>query len=419
MIPLSFFLFAYLVIFVFTTAADLFLDRLNLRHLQGFRGQVPDAFKGLIDQHELNRIHRYTIDKTRFGMISTITGKAVFLWIILSGLLPWIATHMENVHFLPAGLVFFAVPGLISAVIDLPFNWYHIFVIEDRYGFNTRTMKIWVTDLAKSLLITVILGGVLLSLLFLLVVYAGKTWWLWAWFVFFAFQLLMIVLYPSVIAPWFNKFEPVRDEELAEQIRDLAAHQKIRVKGIFQMDAGKRSRHTNAYFAGLGRVKRIVLYDTLLEAHEQDEILSILAHEIGHLKKNHIKKQLMIMGAASIFLLYLASLMIHWEGMYRAFGFSQTPVYAGLFLIGVLWEPVGFFLSPLGMAVSRRFERQADRYAFKAAGRAEPLIEALKKMARDNLANLRPHPWYVRFNYSHPPLLERIRSLSDMARTVQ
>jgi STE24 endopeptidase len=241
---------------------------------------------------------------------------------------------------------------------------------------------------------------------------AGKTWWIWAWAVFFSFQLLMTVLYPTFIAPLFNKFIPLEDSVLVGKIEELAEKEGINVGGIFLMDATKRSRHTNAYFSGLGRAKRIVLFDSLVQSHERDEIIAVLAHEMGHLKKNHIKKQIATIGLISIFLFYLASKMIHWEVMFTSFGFSVMPAYAGLFLVGVLWEPLGFFLSPIGMAVSRKYEREADNYCLKILKTADPLINALKKIAKDNLSNLRPHPLYVWFNYSHPPLLQRIERLA-------
>jgi STE24 endopeptidase len=180
------------------------------------------------------------------------------------------------------------------------------------------------------------------------------------------------------------------------------------------MDAGKRSRHTNAYFSGLGRSKRIVLYDTLLESHKNNEILAVLAHEIGHLKKGHIRKQIFIIGSVSFILFFLASKMISWRFLYESFGFSLMPLYGGLFLIGIIWEPLGFFLSPLSMAISRRFEREADSYVYRALKTTEYLISALKKMALDNLSNLCPHPLYVRFNYSHPPITERIKNLERL-----
>lgn len=177
------------------------------------------------------------------------------------------------------------------------------------------------------------------------------------------------------------------------------------------MDATKRSRHTNAYFSGLGKAKRIVLFDSLIQSHDVDEIVAVLAHEIGHLKKNHIKKQLAVSAAVSVLLFYLASKMITWSLMFEGFGFSVMPAYAGLFLVGIMWEPVSFFLGPVGMAISRMFEREADIYSLRIMNDSGPLVRALKKMAKDNLSNLRPHPLYVWFNYSHPPLLERIKDL--------
>lgn len=415
MIAINTFLVVYLGIYLFSSAADLIIDVVNARNPKKYKEQVPEPFRGIIDEDELRRMNRYTLDKTNFSFVETIVGKAIFLVIILSGLLPWLAEVLKDIHFVLAGLIFFAIPGLIGAIADLPFDYYHIFVIEEKYGFNTRTLKTWLSDLLKSVLMTVILGTVLLSLLLMMVKYAGSSWWVWAWLIFLSFQILMAVIYPTVIAPIFNKFVPLEDNELSDKIQNLAENEGLTIKGVFQMDATKRSRHTNAYLSGLGKTKRIVLFDTLMDAHEDDEILAVLAHEMGHLKRNHIRKQLAILGLSSIGLFYLASEMITWKAMYGAFGFSIMPAYAGLFLVAVLWEPVGFFLSPVAMAISRRFEREADRHAFKVMKAAEPLVMALKKMARDNLSNLRPHPLYVWFNHSHPPLLERIKTLEDRA----
>ena len=414
MITINSFLTAYLAIYLFTSVADLVIDAINAKHLKKHGKTVPDAFQGVIDGEKLQKITEYTIDNTNFTVVRTITGKIVFLLIILSGFLPWSVEILRDVNFVPAGLIFFAIPSLLGSLVDLPFDYYHIFVIEERYAFNTRTLKIWLLDLLKALLVTLILGTLLLSLLLLMVQHAGNGWWIWAWLIFFSFQLLMLVLYPTLIAPFFNKFTPLDKSELSEKIGLLAEKEGFTIKGVFQMDAAKRTRHTNAYFSGLGKVKRIVLFDTLMESHEEGEILAVLAHEIGHLKKNHIKKQLVMVGAVSLVLFYLASEMILWKTMYRGFGFSLMPAYAGLFLATVLWEPVGFFLSPIAMAISRRFEREADRHVFMALKTTEPLRSALKKMARDNLSNLRPHPLYAWFNYSHPSLLERVKRLEKM-----
>lgn len=411
MISINGFLMAYLSLYLFSSAVELILDRLNRSHLKKYGKDVPAPFEGVIDEQRLQKITAYTRDKIQLTLVRTIVGKGVFLFIILSGLLPWLAGLLEGRQFVVAGLIFFAVPGLLGSLTNLPFDYYHTFVIEERFAFNTTTVKVWLLDLLKSLSITLVLGAILLSLLLLLVHHSGTFWWVWAWLVFFSFQLLMTVLYPTVIAPIFNKFTPLEDDELSERIRNLAEKEGFTVQGIYQMDAAKRSRHTNAYFSGLGRVKRIVLFDTLIENHAPDEILAVLAHEIGHFKKNHIKKQILMVGISSIILLYLASAIIKWGTIYQSFGFSLMPAYSGLFLAAIVWEPIGFFLSPIAMAISRKFEREADGLAVRMLKTSAPLVNALKKMARDNLSNLRPHPTYALFNYSHPPLLERIERL--------
>ncbi|MBN1830518.1 MAG: M48 family metallopeptidase [Deltaproteobacteria bacterium] len=415
MIHINKLLVVYLVVYLLSTSLGLIIKWVNAGNLRRYRGEIPAPFRGIIDEKELERMDRYTVDKTNLSYVETVISRAIFLFVILSGLLPWLADVLEDVYLIWAGLIFFAVPGLIGAAADLPFEYYHLFRIEDKYGFNTLTRKIWVMDLFKSLLITLFIGVFLLSLLLLMIQYVEGSWWIWAWLIFFGFQILMTIIYPTVIAPIFNKFTPLENRELTERIRRLAEKEGFAIKGIFQMDAGKRSRHSNAYLSGFGKTKRIVLFDTLLGSHDDDEILAVLAHEIGHFKRNHIKKQLVIMGLFSLIFFYLISWMISWAPMYHAFGFSGMPVYVGLFLVAVLWEPLGFFLSPVSMAVSRRFEREADRFAFNVMKSAQPLVKALKKMAKDNLSNLRPHPLYVRFNHSHPPLLERIRALEEMS----
>jgi len=411
MIPLNIYLFAYVFVYLTTFFLSLFIDRLNVKYLEEHGQKVPNVFEGMIDENELKKISRYTTDNIRFKLVETSVGRTIFLVIILSGILPWLAESLDHLNFLLAGVLFFAVPGLIEAIAGIPFDYYHSFIIEDKYGFNTKTLKIWFSDIIKSMLLMIVLAGFLLSALLLLLEYSGQAWWIWAWIVLFSFQLLMTVLYPTVIAPLFNKFTPIEDSDLKTGIEKLAKGEGLSVEGIYQMDATKRTRHTNAYLSGLGRAKRIVLFDSLIQSHSHEEILAILAHEIGHLKKNHIKKQLAIISLASLFLFYLASKLLIWDVMYASFGFSKMPQYVGLFLVSVLWGPLSFFLSPIGMAISRRFEREADCYSTGVLKTAKPLSMALKKMAKENLSNLTPHPIYVRFNYSHPPLLERVQYL--------
>lgn len=362
------------------------------------------------------RTTAYSREKSRFGSFQLIISELFFLGLILMGFFPFLDERLS--HWiqapLPAGLLFCILPGLINSLLNLPFDYYATFVLEEKYGFNRSTPFLWLTDQAKGGLVTLVLGSLVLSLLFGLIQTAPRFWWFWGFLLLSALQLILVVLYPVVIAPLFNKFEPIQDEGLTDKIKTLMDKAGVRLKGILKMDAGKRSGHTNAYFAGLGKTKRVVLFDTLLQRHTVDELLGILAHEIGHYRKRHLLKQLLFFEGATLAGLYLASRLLDWETLYRTFGFTLPKTFVGLFLLGLLGQKIGFFLIPFSMALSRRYERQADGYALSLLGTAEPLIGALRRMAADNLINLKPHPFYVWFNYSHPPLSERIRRLTGL-----
>ena len=411
MISINIILGGYLVLYLLSSLTDLGIDFLNMGYLRKFGQKVPEIFASDISEEDLVKTNAYTIDNNRFSLIKAIVSKIFFLFIMLSGLLPWFAESLNGLYFVVAGLIFFAVLSLVMVIVEIPFDYYRIFVIEENYGFNTRTLKTWFLDLLKGGLVGLLLGGLLLSGILSMVRYGGSAWWIPAWAVFLFFQIMVTILYPSVIAPLFNTFSAIENVALREKIEALAKMEGIPLKGIYQIDASRRSRHTNAYFSGLGKAKRIVLFDSLLESHGADEIMAVLSHEIGHLKKHHIWKQLALTGMTSCLLLFLASKMMAWEMLYRSFGFSGTPLYAGLFLVGILWEPVSFFISPIAMVVSRKFEKQADAYALGVLGTPTPLIQALKRLARDNLSNLLPHPLYVLFNASHPPIITRIQDL--------
>jgi STE24 endopeptidase len=274
------------------------------------------------------------------------------------------------------------------------------------------TFKLWILDLFKSIAISAILGGSVLWLLLNLVVHGGKSWWVWAWMGVGGFELLMLWLFPVLIAPLFNKFEPIEDKRLEHRIGNLMERVGLRAKGIFRMDAGKRSKHTNAYFTGIGRSKRIVLFDTLLASHLEEEVLAILAHEVGHWKRKHLLKQVILLESLSFAVLYAVSKSLGWPLLYQTFGFQEPNPYVGLFLIGALLSTMGYFAQPLESEISRRFECEADDFATDLMKTAEPMRSALKRLAADNLANLTPHPLYAWFYYSHPPLVDRISRLS-------
>jgi len=413
MIQFNLFLIVFLAVFLLRFCIQFYLNRINLAHLRKHGTSVPEIFKDTVDLEKLKKISAYTVDSDRFGIIVTLLNQALFLIILLSGFLPWLVAIAKTGGVVVSGLIFFAILALISSLVRIPCNLYETFVIEERYGFNTMDFKMWISDFFKSLAIVAVLGGVLLLLLLALIVHGGKTWWLWAWILVSLYELLMMWLYPVVIAPLFNKFEPIENTALVDRIKTLMEKAGLHSKGVFKMDAGKRSKHSNAYFTGIGRNKRIVLFDTLLSSHTDDEILAVLAHEIGHWKKKHVLKQILMLEVVSFIVFYLTSLILKWPFLYRTFGFQEPILYVGLFLIEAILGLLGFFFEPLEAAFSRKNEREADDFAMEHTGSPEPMISTLKRLAADNLSNLTPHPVYAWFYYSHPPLAERISRLAS------
>ena len=412
-------LILFLILFIGRIIWRYILQQLNIRHLRDHGKEIPPVFQGMIDEATLAKMVDYTCDNSRLETKEDLTEDILEL-VILFLLLPVLVGKIAGLqlHLIWQALIFFGVLSLIGGAAGLPFDIYHTFVLEKKYGFSTITWKLWLTDLIKSVIISAVLMGILLSAFMAFILYLPKSWWFWAWIFFTSFEILLMWLYPVVIAPLFNKYEPIKDEALKEKIEALLAKVGLKAKGIFQVDEGKRSKHTNAYFTGIGKTKRIVLFDTLLASHSQEEILAVLAHEIGHWKKKHILKQLIFMIAASLVGFYLVYLLVNWPPLYSTFGLRQTPVYAGLLLVSVYFSCIGFFFSPLGAFISRRYEREADKMAMELVGTSEPMISALKRLAKDNLSNLHPHPWYVWFYYSHPPLLERIEYLKSINKEI-
>jgi STE24 endopeptidase len=416
MIDFNWLLSAFLLMFMIGSLSRWVLTSLNVRHLRRHGHEVPDVFAGEIDHATLSRMSAYTAESSRFGSFEGIFGDVTLIIMVLFGFFPWLngIVQVLHGHFIFSGLLFFGTLALLSTLIGIPFDLYGTFVIEKKYGFSTITLKLWMIDFIKGLLVSAILTGILLSAFLALIYYVKNYWWFLVWIVFASVQLLMLWLYPIVIAPLFNKYEPVKNEELKGALIDLMAKAGLKTEGVYQVDEGKRSKHSNAYFTGLGSTKRIVLYDTLLASHTHDEIVAILAHEIGHWKKKHIIKQLLFMEAASLATLFLVYHLLEWRALYEAFGFDRVIPYAGLLLLAVIAEPITFFLTPLASMAIRRFEREADDYSYRLIGTTKPMIGALKRLAKDNLANLHPHPFYVWFHYSHPPLTERIKRLQQL-----
>jgi STE24 endopeptidase len=414
MIHLNLLLQIFLAVFLLRSGAQIYLNWLNISYLRQHGTTVPEIFQDIIDPERLKRISAYTVDFENFSMVATLANQGLFLVILLSGFLPWLVKAISQWGYgqIVCGLIFFAALSIFANLLRIPFSLYEAFVIEERYGFNLMNLKVWVSDLFKSIIIGAVVGGLLLGLLLVLVVYGGNVWWIWAWMLVGGFELLLLWLFPVVILPLFNKFDPIENIGLEDRIRTLMEKVGLRAKGIFKMDASKRSKHTNAFFVGLGRTKRIVLFDTLLGSHTEEEILAVLAHEAGHWKKRHVLRMLVPLEILSFVSFYAVAKLLNWQLIYQTFGFQESHIYVGLFLIGAFISLLGFFAEPLESAISRRFEREADDFALGVMEAAKPMSSALKRLAADNLANLSPHPLYAWFYYSHPPLVERVARLT-------
>ncbi len=395
-------------------AAELWLAALNRRHVLAHAGEMPKAFHGIIDEPAYKKSVAYTLAKERIGNIEDSYSAAILLAVLFSGVLPWafqlFAHGLGQSAWAMAAFLF--ATGLAMSLPGLPFDWYAQFRLEQKFGFNTTTLKIWWSDRLKGLSLAVVLGYPLLVFIMKIVQWTGAGWWLWAWGALLAFQFLMLVLAPVLILPLFNKFTPLPEGSLRERLVELAQRTRFRAQSIQLMDGSKRSRHSNAFFTGFGRFRKIVLFDTLVQQLSEPELEAVLAHEIGHYKKKHIPKMLAFSAASTLAGFYLISVLARQEWFYRGFGFEPGNVAPALLLFGLLAGTVTFWFSPLIHWWSRRYEYQADAFAARVMNEAQPLIGALRKLNEKNLSNLTPHPFYSGFYYSHPTLLEREQALA-------
>ena len=408
-----------LVLILARAIAELWLSRLNQRHVRAHANQVPLAFREMIDNTTYRRSVDYTLAKSRFGEAVTLFDVVLLIALLFSGVLPWTfekftATFGASVLAM-ASFLFAA--GVAASVVSLPFAWYAQFKLEDRFGFNTTTLKTWIVDRFKGLLVALSLGFPLLVLVLKLIEWTGSYWWILSAAVAIVFQLLLMLIAPAVIMPLFNKFTPLPEGSLRERLFALARRTDFPTRSIEVMDGSKRSRHSNAFFTGFGRLRKIVLFDTLTTQLAEPELESVLAHEIGHYKKRHVVKLL----GVSIFGVFIGFAAVAWlarqEWLYRAFGFAYHAGFAAanlvpaMLLFALLAGTISFWFSPLVHLWSRRFEYEADAFARATMDDAQPLIQALRKLTEKNLSNLTPHPLFSGFYYSHPTLLERERAL--------
>lgn len=386
---------------------------LNLRALQD---QLPDEFHDVYDAEAYKKSQAYTRTQTMFGFLTSTFGILVTLIFWFAGGFNYLDQIVRSWQLQPifAGLAYMGILMFARSVLSLPFTLYSTFVIEEKFGFNKMTPKTFVTDLLKGLILAILLGAPLLAGVLAFFEYAGPQAWLYCWLATTLFTLFVQFIAPTWIMPLFNKFTPLEEGELRTAILNYAKSVNFPLKNLFVMDGSRRSTKSNAFFTGFGKNKRIALFDTLIEKHTVAELVSVLAHEIGHYKKKHILKGMVISIVHMGVMFYLLSLFISHTGLAAAFYMEQVSTYAGLIFFGMLYSPIELILSVFLYIFSRKNEFEADRYAAETTRDPAAMVDALKKLSLHNLSNLTPHPIYVFFNYSHPPVLQRIQAIKQV-----
>ena len=385
----------------------------RLLNLQALRPELPPEFVGVYDPEAYRRSQEYTRVNTRFHFAESAFDLAVLLAFWLAGGFGWLDTVVRGwgLDAVWTGLLFLLILVAARGLLGLPFSIWAVFVIEGRFGFNRTSPRTFILDLLKGLAVGAVIGIPLAIGFLALFEYGGQFAWIYAWAAFVAFSVVMQILAPALIMPLFNKFTPLPDGELRDAIVGYARGVEFPLEGVFSIDASRRSTKGNAFFTGFGKRKRIALFDTLIERHSTEELVTVLAHEVGHYKKRHVLIGTAVSALEAGLFLGLFSVLVEQQGLFDAFGVAASSVYAGVIFVSILLRPLGLVLSVGGAALSRRQEGQADDFAVATTDRADLLAAGLKHLSKDNLSNLTPHPFYVFLEYSHPPTLERVRRL--------
>ncbi len=413
----------FLLLIAFKTAVFLILEGLNLRYLTRMSAaerELPESVRGIMDDATFARSVDYTRAKSQFSSVSALYDALLLVLILSLGIIPWLYHSLSGIFgyglFGQSSVFIFII--FILGLPSLPFNWWNTFKLEEAFGFNKSSLKLWFSDQIKGLLLSLIIGIPLLMALMRIVEGMGELWWLWAFAFFWAFQVVMMVLYPMFILPLFNKLEPMEEGEIKDRLLALGDRCGFKSKTILVMDGSKRSGHSNAFFTGFGRFRRIVLYDTLIEQMEIVELEAVLAHEIGHYKCGHIPKRLFFSAFTTFLMFALIGWLIGAEWIFNSLQFDIEemgsslfiPAFLILYIFGGLFS---FWLSPLDCLWSRKHEYEADAFAQNAMREGDSLKSALRKLYKENLSNLLPHPFYSSFYYSHPTLVERESALRE------
>lgn len=411
---MNIFLILIICIIIVSYLLDIIVSLLNINALQT---ELPKEFCEDFDKDEYAKSQEYTKDTTKLSIIeNSFTTFSTLLFIILGGF-NFIDIWVRSFGFaeIPTGLLFIGALLLLSFLIQFPFSIYSTFVIEERFGFNRTTVLTYIGDLIKTLFLAVILGGPLLAGVLWFFINTGEYSWIYCWAGVVLFTFIIQFLAPVVIMPMFNKFMPLEAGPLSENIQQYAQKENFQIKGIFTMDGSKRSSKLNAFFTGFGKFRKIVFYDTLLEKLDDSEIIAVLAHEMGHFKLHHIPQMMLASILQSGIMFYLLSLFLLNEHLSAAFKMEYVSTYSSLIFFGFLYSPISLFVSIFFNYFSRKNEYAADHYAISSTNNKESLVTGLKKLSKANLSNLTPHPIHVFMHYSHPPILERVRKISNSA----
>ena len=407
----------FIAAFLLSLAVRLWLTLRHIRFVTAHRAEVPAEFAARIPLAAHQKAADYSVDRSRFALQTTLVDSALLMFLTLGGGLAWLHDLCSaRLDGLPYGLALIFSVMLISGIIDLPFSLYRQFVIEARHGFNRMTLGLFFADLAKQTLIGIVIGAPLILAVLWLMNSMGSLWWLYVWLFWSAFNLLIMFVYPTWIAPLFNKFSPLADGEMKTRIEALLVRCGFRSSGLFVMDGSKRSSHGNAYFTGFGNNKRIVFFDTLLERLTPSEVEAVLAHELGHFRRHHIVYRMALMFALSLGFLWLLGQLIDAPWFYSGLGVPAQNTALALVLFFLVIPVFTFLLGPLGSYLSRRNEFEADAYAAEHAS-AGDLVRALVKLYEDNAATLTPDPLHSLFYDSHPPAAQRIAHLQKLEQT--
>jgi STE24 endopeptidase len=397
-------------------SVEIVLDVINWRHVLKHRHEIPELFKSSISEETYLKSINYTKSKIKFHIIQLLY-QACFAWLlILSGAFFKIDLWTKSIFthdFIQAILYPFTV-GILFYIANLPLAVYQQFLLEARFGFNKMAASTFISDQIKALILSCALGLPIVTLIFWLIDIAGPFWWIWGFIAIMAFQLLTAALFPVLLAPIFYKFSPLPEGELKNRLTMLAETLRFKMAGIFTIDGSKRSTHSNAFFAGMGRARRIVLFDTLVNNLTTDEITSVIAHEMGHNIKKHIQRSLVLSGLTMMAGFWVLSFCLQWPEFYQTFGVINPSIHIGVVLFVLFSSVFTFPLNPLFHALSRKHEYEADAFSVQTLNDKQHMISSLMKLSKDNLVNLTPHPWYSFFHYTHPTTLERVMAIKQL-----